>query len=201
LVIGGGDGGAIEEIMKHRTVEHVRLVELDAEVIAAAREYLPSVCGDAFDDPRLSLTIGDGAAHLARSADRYDVIIVDSTDPIGPGVALFTPSFYQACKRCLAPGGILVTQSGVTFVQGPVLRDTLRGLGGHFAEATCYLATIPAYIGGPMAFGWASDDPALSRTPSAELARRLDQAAIETRYYTPEVHRAAFALPAYLASG
>ena len=200
LVIGGGDGGAIEEILKHRAVEHVRLVELDAEVIAASRKYLPSICGEAFDDPRLALTIGDGAAHLARCADRYDVIIVDSTDPVGPGVALFTPAFYADCKRCLAPGGILVTQAGVPFVQGPVLRDTLAGLTRNFAEANCYLAAVPTYIGGPIAFGWASDDPALARPPTAELARRLAHAALDTRYYTPKVHGAAFALPPYVTA-
>ena len=200
LVIGGGDGGAIEEVFKHRAVEQVTMVEIDAEVVAASRAYLPSICGDAFDDPRLSLTIGDGAAHLAGCADRYDVIIVDSTDPVGPGVALFTPAFFADCKRCLAPGGVLVTQSGVPFVQGPELRDSLAGLGRHFADATCYLATVPTYIGGPLAFGWASDDAALARTPAAELGRRLATAAIETRYYTPDIHRAAFVLPAYVAA-
>ena len=200
LVIGGGDGGAIEEVLKHRTVEHVRLVELDAEVVKACREYLPSICGDAFDDARLSLTIGDGLAFVSESAERFDVIVVDSTDPVGPGVALFSPTFYAACKRCLTPGGILVTQAGVPFVQGSVLRDTLSGLRRHFAAATCYLATVPTYIGGPMAFGWASDDPTLANVPAALLADRLGEAAIETRYYTPTVHRAAFALPAYVHS-
>ena len=200
LVIGGGDGGAIEEILKHRAVEHVRLVELDAEVIAASRKYLPSICGEAFDDPRLALTLGDGAAHLAECSDRYDVIIVDSTDPVGPGVALFTPAFYADCKRCLAPGGIVVTQSGVPFVQGPVLRDSLAGLSRHFADVTCYLATVPTYIGGPMAFGWGSDDSTPAGTPAATLSDRLADAAIQTRYYTPEVHHAAFSLPAYVAA-
>ena len=199
LVIGGGDGGAIEEVLKHRGVEHVRMVEIDAEVIAASRRYLPSICGAAFDDARLALTIGDGAAFVKTCAERYDVIIVDSTDPVGPGVALFGADFYAACKRCLAPGGVLATQAGVPFVQAPVLSDTLAGLKRHFADATCYLATIPTYIGGPMAFGWASDDAALARTPAAELGLRLREAAILTRYYTPEVHRAAFALPGYVA--
>ena len=199
LVIGGGDGGAIEEVLKHRAVEHVRMVEIDAEVIAASREYLPSICGQAFEDTRLTLTIGDGSAYVSACTERYDVIIVDSTDPVGPGVALFGADFYQACKRCLAPGGVLATQAGVPFVQAPVLRDTLAGLRSHFTEATCYLATIPTYVGGPMAFGWASDDAALARTPVADLGRRLGQAAIPTRYYTPEVHRAAFALPGDIA--
>ena len=200
LVIGGGDGGAIEEVLKHRAIDHVRLVELDAGVVEACREYLPSICGDAFDDARLSLTIGDGAEFVSDSAERFDVIIVDSTDPVGPGMALFRPAFYAACKRCLAPGGIVVTQAGVPFLQGPVLRDTLAGLSRHFAAATCYLATVPTYIGGPMAFGWASDDPALTDVPAALLADRQREAAIETRYYTPAVHRAAFALPDYVRS-
>ena len=198
LVIGGGDGGAIEEILKHRSVEHVRLVELDAEVISASRQYLGSICADAFDDPRLSLTLGDGAAFVTACMERFDVIVVDSTDPVGPGAALFSPAFYAACKRCLVPGGILVTQSGVPFVQRPVLRDTLAALTRHFVDATCYLATVPTYVGGPMAFGWASDDPALARTPAATLRRRLAEADVDTGYYTPDVHRAAFVLPGYI---
>ena len=137
---------------------------------------------------------------MSESAECFDVIIVDSTDPVGPGVALFSPAFYAACKRCLAPGGIVVTQAGVPFVQGPVLRDTLAGLGRHFSAVTCYLATVPTYIGGPMTFGWASDNPALTRVLAAALADRLAEAAIETRYYTPEVHRAAFTLPPYVAA-
>jgi spermidine synthase len=127
-------------------------------------------------------------------------MIIDSTDPIGPGEVLFTDRFYTACKRCLAPGGILVTQNGVPFMQGDELRNTLAVLKRLFADTTCYTATVPAYVGGCMAFGWASDDAALRTTPLSVLEQRFASAGLDTRYYNPAVHCAAFALPGYVAA-
>ena len=199
LIIGGGDGGMLEEVLKHDSVEKATMVEIDAGVVEFAKKYLPSICGEAFDDPRCDLVIADGNAFVADCAERYDVIIVDSTDPIGPGEVLFTESFYGRCKTCLAPGGILVTQNGVPFLQADELRNTLRHLRALFADASCYLATIPTYAGGPMAFGWASDDLALRTPELAVLERRFADAGIETRYYNPAVHLGAFALPGYIA--
>jgi spermidine synthase len=143
--------------------------------------------------------IADGVDFVARAQARYDVIIVDSTDPVGPGEVLFEEDFYKNCRRCLAPGGILVTQNGVPFLQGPELTGTLACFRRHFADATCYLATVPTYFGGPMAFGWASDDPGPRRVALETLQARFAAAAIETGYYTPEVHLGAFALPPYIA--
>ncbi len=200
LIIGGGDGGSLEETLKHRAVESVTIVEIDAGVVEFSQRYLRSICGDAFDDPRTDLVIADGVAFVADCAHRYDVIIVDSTDPIGPGEALFTAPFYAACKACLKPGGVLVTQNGVPFLQAPELRDSLAFLRPHFADAGCYQAAVPTYIGGLMAFGWATDDAALRQTPAATLKQRFDAAAIETSYYTPDVHHAAFALPRFVAA-
>lgn len=204
LIIGGGDGGMLEEVLKHRTIEQVTMVEIDPGVIELSKKYLPAICGDAFEDPRTHLVIADGVEFVANCAsdqsERFDIVIVDSTDPIGPGEVLFTQNFYTSCKACLAPGGILVTQNGVPFLQGGELTGTLACLKPLFADACCYLATVPSYVGGPMAFGWATDEPAHRQTSLDVLRQRFAAAAIETRYYTPEVHQGAFALPGYIAA-
>ena len=199
LIVGGGDGGMLEEVLKHSGVCRATLVEIDASVIDFSKQYLRAICGDAFEDPRAHVIIADGLAHAQTTPDRYDVIIVDSTDPVGPGEALFSDHFYRACRRCLAPGGILVTQNGVPFVQGDELRQSLTAMKSLFADATCYTACVPAYVGGAMAFGWASDRAALRATPLPVLAGRFAKAGLDTRYYTPAVHQAAFALPGYIA--
>ena len=199
LIVGGGDGGMLEEVLKHRGVEKVTQVEIDAGVIDFSRQYLSSICKDAFDDPRLDLVIADGVDFVASCTERYDIAIVDSTDPIGPGEVLFTDTFYGKAKDCLAPGGILVTQNGVPFLQGAELANTMRAFRALFADAACYLATVPTYAGGPMAFGWGSDDPAKRRVGLDTLEERFRAAGIATRYYNPAVHLAAFALPTYIA--
>jgi spermidine synthase len=199
LIIGGGDGGMLEEVLKHRAVEHVTMVEIDQSVITFSREHLGAICGQAFDDPRLRLVITDGARFVAETAERYDVAIIDSTDPIGPGAVLFTESFYRDCRRILNPGGVLVTQNGVPFLQADELKNSVASFRRIFRDGTCYLATVPTYTGGPMAFGWASDDPSLKSVPESVLGDRFRAAGIDTRYYNPAVHAAAFALPGYVA--
>jgi len=198
LVVGGGDGGMIEEIFKHASIEHVTMAELDAGVIELARIHLPDLSRGAFDDPRLEIAIGDGRDFVATTTGRYDLIIVDSTDPIGPGEALFTETFYADCQRILRSGGVLVTQNGVPFFQAAELTRTMRAFAGLFADATCYLAAVPTYVGGFMAFGWGTDDASLRRVPVATLETRFAAAGFETRYYTPEVHLASFALPRFI---
>ncbi len=199
LVIGGGDGGMIEEVLKHRAVKRVVMVEIDPSVIAFSKKHLGSICRDAFDDPRAHVVIADGARFVTETTERFDVVIVDSTDPIGPGAVLFTEAFYRGCHRILNPGGILVTQNGVPFLQADELVGSVAAFRRIFKDAGCYLATVPTYTGGPMAFGWATDDKTLRRVPSPTLRRRFRAAGIATRYYTPEVHAAAFALPRYVA--
>ncbi len=198
LIIGGGDGGMAREVLRHTNVEHVTMVEIDAGVVEFCREYLPDISAGAFDDPRLHLTIDDGAAFMRSTSDRFDVIIVDSTDPVGPGEVLFTDTFYGHAHRALNPGGILVTQNGVPFLQGAELTNTMRAFKALFADSTCYLATVPTYAGGPMAFGWGTDGTARQVTVET-LAQRFEAAGITTDYYTPEVHKGAFALPGYVA--
>jgi spermidine synthase len=198
LIVGGGDGGLAREVLRHPGVERVTMVEIDGGVVDFCRQYLPRLSAGAFDDPRLELVIADGAAYVARSAERFDVVLVDSTDPVGPGEALFTRGFYGGVRDRLAEGGILVTQNGVPFLQPEELTASVRAFRALFRDAACYLATVPTYAGGPMAFGWATDGEA-RRVPPSVLAERVAAAGIATRYYTPEVHAAAFALPGYVA--
>ena len=198
LIIGGGDGGMAEEVLKHESVEHVTMVEIDPGVVEFSKQYLPEICKGAFDDPRLDLVIADGAKFVAETDERFDVAIIDSTDPIGPAEVLFTEAFYGNVKRCLSKGGIVATQNGVPFLQTAELTSTLAAFRKLFRDPTCYLATVPTYVGGPMAFGWGTDDESLRQVTEEELARRFEASGIETRYYTPAVHKAAFALPPYI---
>ncbi len=197
LVIGGGDGGMARAALAHPTVQKVTMVEIDGGVVEFCKDYLPGISAGAFEDPRLNLVIADGADFMRDPGDQFDVIIVDSTDPIGPGEVLFTDSFYGHAKAALKPGGIITTQNGVPFMQGDELTNTMRAFQALFADATCYLATIPTYAGGPMAFGWGTDGAARS-TSLETLTARFAAAGIVTDYYTPEVHKAAFALPGYV---
>ena len=199
LIIGGGDGGMLEEALKHTSIEKVTMVEIDRSVVDLCITHLPSISNGAFDDPRTDLVIADGRDFVANCDERYDLVIIDSTDPIGPGAVLFTETFYRDCRGCLTEGGILVTQNGVPFMQGDELTSSVSFFRGLFKDATCYLATIPTYVGGPMAFGWATDNAALRNTALAELKARYEADPVATRYYTPEVHQGAFALPPYVA--
>jgi spermidine synthase len=197
-VVGGGDGGMLREILKHTSVEQAVLVEIDGAVVDFCREHLPTVSAGAFDDPRTEIVIADGIAFMAETARKFDLIVIDSTDPMGPGGVLFTESFYQDCARCLNPGGIVVNQNGVPFLQGEEVTDTWRRRKPHFADVGFYLAAVPTYVGGFMALGWASSSPD-ARAASIETIRaRFHAAPVATRYYTPDVHKAAFALPPYV---
>ena len=198
LIIGGGDGGILREVARHKAVEKITMVEIDPAVTEFAKRHMPQVSAGAFDDPRLDLVFADGAKFVEEAGESYDVIIVDSTDPIGPGEVLFREEFYRAAKARLAPGGVIVTQNGVPFMQGDELAATMEKFRRLFKVASCYLATIPTYVGGPMAMGWGTDDETLKAVPVEELERRYAAAGLTTRYYTPEVHKAAFALPRYV---
>jgi spermidine synthase len=198
LIVGGGDGGMAREVLRHAAIDHVTMVEIDAGVVEFSKTYLPRLSDGAFDDPRLDLVIADGADFMAQSDQHFDVIIIDSTDPIGPGEVLFTDSFYDHARARLAECGILVTQNGVPFMQPDELTGTMRAFKQLFADWGCYIASIPTYAGGPMAFGWGSQSPAGRAVSVKQLGARFAASGIETRYYTPAVHKAAFGLPAYI---
>lgn len=198
LIIGGGDGGLLNEALKHDSLEKVVMVELDGGVVEISKAHMPEISDGAFDDPRTELIIGDGAKYVAETKQRFDVIMIDSTDPQGPGEVLFSHAFYADCKRCLNPGGILVTQNGVPFLQGQELTDSVTHFRSLFHDGSAYVITVPTYAFGMMALGWASDDTALRLVDLETLEARYAAAGFETQYYSPEVHRAAFALPVYV---
>ncbi|MCP1337289.1 polyamine aminopropyltransferase [Futiania mangrovi] len=202
LVIGGGDGGTIREVLRHESVEHCTLVEIDEGVVTFSKKYLAEISDGAFDDPRLTLAIADGARFVAETEERFDVIIVDSTDPHGPGAVLFSKAFYRNCQRTLTPGGVMVTQNGVPFTQAAELKDSVRHFRDLFGDGTCFICTVPTYVWGQMALGWASDNAALREVPVETLKARFEAAGLNgrTRYYTPEVHKGAFALPPYIGT-
>jgi spermidine synthase len=198
LIVGGGDGALAEEIFKHDGIQHITVVEIDPWVVGVSKRHLRDVNHGSFDDPRLELVIADGKDYVASTGAQFDLIVVDSTDPSGPGEPLFEETFYANCRRILRPGGVIVTQNGVPFFQGSELEGTVRAFSHLFADATCYLAAVPTYIGGFMAFGWGTDDPSLRAVTVETLAERLAASGIATRYYTPEVHKASFALPRFI---
>jgi spermidine synthase len=200
LIIGGGDCGIAEEVLKHESVERLTQVEIDPAVIEFAKEHFPEFTGPVFADKRFESVIEDGMKYVARTERRFDVIIVDSTDPQGPGKILFSSRFYAACKRCMNKGGVLVTQNGVPIFQPAELTSSVAKFNRLFADGFCYVAAIPTYVGGHMAMGWATDDRRLRRMPVATIAARYRRAgSFFTKYWTPEVHAAAFALPRFIA--
>jgi spermidine synthase len=200
LIVGGGDCGIAEEVLKHKTVKRLTQVEIDPAVIAFAKEHFPEFTGPVFADKRFESVIDDGAKYVVETDRRFDAIIVDSTDPIGPGKILFGGKFYAGCKRCMKPGGVLVTQNGVPFFQHDELASTMLKFRRLFANASCYVAAIPVYVGGHMAMGIATDDKRLRHHPVKTIAARYRKAgSFKTMYWTPEVHVAAFAQPRFIA--
>lgn len=199
LIIGGGDGGVLREVLRHPTVERAVLCEIDSTVIDMARSYFPTVSDGAFDHERAEIVIADGTRYVRENKGRFDVILVDSTDPIGPGAVLFTKEFYGDCQAALKEGGVLVTQNGLPFTHPEELHQSVsyfKALG--FAETGAYLATTPGYFGGPMSYGWAAKQAGLKSLSVEAIAGVVTPLALETRYYSPAVHVGAFALPGYV---
>jgi spermidine synthase len=194
LVIGGGDGGTAREILKHNAVERVVMVEIDEVVVKACRRHLPSV-SQALDDPRLEIIFADGVQYVAETAERFEVALVDSTDPIGPGVGLFEKPFYANMARVLTAQGILVTQAESPFYDLEFQQFLLSNQRPFFKRLHTYLYTTLAYVGGLYCFGFASKDLCPLRDFNAE---RFAATGITTRYYNADIHRAAFRLPQFL---
>ena len=200
LVIGGGDGGALREALRH-PLTAATMVELDRAVVDCCRTHMPALSDGAFEDPRLELLFEDGVAFVARDGPSFDAILIDSTDPLpGPGEVLFTEAFYRNCKRRLSPGGVLVSQLGMPFLYPEAVSRAAANLKACFADVTFYLVAVPAFAGGYMAFAWASDDPSLREVPQATLAQRQRAVGLSPRFYTPAFHRAAFVLPETIAA-
>lgn len=195
LVIGGGDGGTVTEIVRYAGVESVILCEIDPVVVSACRAHMPKISAGLCDS-RVTVVNEDGAAFVARFENEFDVILVDSTDPVGPGIALYETSFYQAVRRGLRAGGAAVFQTESPLFMEKVFSSSVSNLTGVFGAGRCrpYLATIPSYPGALWSFTFCSKDvdPVL-RAPES-IPPKLED---ELSYYSAEVHRAAFALPVF----
>lgn len=201
LIAGGGDGAIAEEVLKHKSIESVDLVEIDGHVVEASKKHFAHVSGAAFGDPRLNVRIEDAFEFLKEvdPARRYDLIITDRPDPVGPAQVLFATEFYAHVKRALVPRGVAVFQNGVPFYQDDELAEARAQMSAVFRHHGLYLIVVPTYVGGFLAVTWASDETQLGGTATLEtLAARFEQSAITTDYYTPEVHLASFALPAWV---
>jgi spermidine synthase len=195
LVVGAGDGGVVREALRHKAVQRVDHVEIDEAVTAAARRWLPSI-SCALDDPRVKQTFTDGVEFVRLAAREkggsYDVIIVDSTDPVGPAVGLFGPVFYANCRKALRPGGLLNVQSESPWFTRQAMLRSYHGVRRSFPLAKLYTAHVPTYSTYTWSFilGSESVDPEKANVP--------DPLPFETKYYTPRIHRATFVLPAFL---
>ncbi len=200
LVIGGGDGGSSEELLKHSTIERVHMVELDPEVIEIARCHFGAVHRGAFEDPRFQATVGDGLQYLRETPARYDLVMMDLTDPVGPSVELYSAATFSLVKRAMAGGAALTLHMGSPFFHPERVTTTLATLRQVFARVTPYFAYVPLY-GSLWGFAVASDrlEPA-TLTPEAVDEVIAARGVGDLQSYNGVQHRALFALPNYVAS-
>jgi len=196
-VVGGGDGGTVREVLRHSVVKRVVLAEIDSGVIEVCREFFPALAGDLVD-PRVKIQVGDGAQFLAEHPGEFDVVLSDSTDPVGPGEVLFQDNYFRTAKQALRPGGVFVTQCESFWLNVATVREIAARLRKHFRIVLPYMASIPTYPTGTWLFLLASDDLDPRRGVNATRQKKIAEA---SRYYTEELQTAAFAVPAFLQAG
>lgn len=192
LVVGGGDGGVIREVLKHPSVKKATLVEIDGKVIEYSKKYLPEIAGK-LDDPRVEVKVDDGFMHIAQSENEYDVIMVDSTEPVGPAVSLFTKGFYAGIANALKEDGMFVAQTDNPWFKADLIRNVYRDVKEIFPITRLYTANIPTYPSGLWTFTLGSK----KYDPLAVSDDRFHD--IDTKYYTKELHKACFVLPKFVA--
>lgn len=193
LVVGGGDGGAIREILRHDTVKEAVLCEIDERVTRVCEKFFPSTT-TGLNDPRVQCHFDDGFAFMQRHENYFDVIITDSSDPVGPGVALFKEDYYRLVKKALRPGGIMVSQSESPWFYEETMGSMTAAMGQVFRNVQTYIALIPLYPSGFWTISFASDDHRLEKFDAARSAK----IAANSRYYNPDIHRGATALPNFV---
>jgi len=198
LVVGGGDGGTVRELTRYRTIEKIDMVDIDRRVIEVCREYLPFTSCK-LDDPRVNLYFEDGVNFVSRKENEYDLIIVDSTDPISIGEGLFTGEFYESCHKALRENGILVNQHESPYyeITAKAMRRAHQRIKEHFIPESCcvYQAFIPTYQSGHWLFGFAGKTAV---NPLDFDASEWNALGLETKYYNTDLHRASFVLPNYV---
>ena len=194
LVIGGGDGGTVREVLKHKTVEHVVLCEIDKMVIDVSKEYLPTISCK-LDDPKVEIRVEDAIKYIEDKKQQFDVILIDSTDPLGPGVGLFTEKFYTNVKEALKPDGIMVAQSESPVAFEEDIKSMYGMLKKVFPIVSSYTSPIPTYPGGYWAWAFCSENvEPLSYIDEERCAEITKQC----RIYNKDYHLARFALPTFL---
>jgi len=197
LIIGGGDGGALEELLKHDILESATLVDLDGEVIEVSKQYLQSINKGSFDHPKATIKVGDGAEFVRTTDERFDIVLLDLTDPETPAGPLYTEAFFADCKKVLAAGGAIVLHLGSPFHEPEQVRRLSHMLANVFAHVSPYGLYIPLY-GSYWALAVASDELCPKAVNAETIAERIQARGIdELQYYNPEVHGALFALPNY----
>src|SRR5690242_15695324 len=203
MIVGGGDLSIADEALKHESVKEVVLVDIDGRVVELCREHFAVINARAFKDRRLKIEIADAFEYLGRpkSKARFDLIVADRPDPVGPGKALFGETFYDRVRNALRPGGFATFQTGVPFYQPREITDALKELADSFPQSGLYLTVVPTYIGGFMALSWAGNGRSAKLGTPAGIRRARAQfasAKLKTDYYNPDVHTAAFALPEWI---
>ena len=196
LVIGGGDGGTVRELTRYSHIEKIDMVEIDKLVVDVSREYLP-ITASKLDDPRVSLYFEDGIRFVADTKEIYDLILVDSTDPIGPGEGLFTTEFYQNCFNILSDNGILVNQSESPYYDqfSHEMKRAHKKIKNIFPISKVYQFHMPTYPSGHWLFGFASKK--LDPINDVDFDK-WNALGIKTKYYNPKLHVGCFALPSYV---
>ena len=200
LIVGGGDGGLLRAVLAHPDVEEAVQVEIDRHVVEACKEHMPRLSRGAFDDPRARVVYEDAFTFLERVEEPFDVALLDTTDPIGPAERLFTAEFYGRVAGALGKEGVAAAQSGSPWFQPEVIARSVEAMRSGFPTVRVYLGSVPAYPGGLWTFtlGTRGRDPlAVSEAELEERVHRLKQ---EARFFSPEVYRAAFALPPFIRS-
>lgn len=200
LIIGGGDGGILREVLKHPGVKTATLVDIDRTVIDLSLKYFPSVSDGAFDDPRAEVVIADGVDFIANAPKSYDAIIVDSSEPIGPSAVLHSQPFFADCAKALKDDGYLVAQNGLSFSAPGHLAQTTEYFAGLFKFVTPYVVTQPCYFGGMLAINCGSNGSAPADMDLKSVRARASRRKLTAKYWTPELQAGAFALPGYIAA-
>jgi spermidine synthase len=202
MIVGGGDLSIADEALKHKGVREVVLVDIDGQVVERCREHFAQINASAFRDKRLKIEIADAFEYLGRreSRKRFDLVVADRPDPVGPGKALFGETFYDRVKGALKPGGFATFQTGVPFYQPWEITDALNELAAFFPSSGLYLTVVPTYIGGFMALSWACNGRRALGSPAGirKAAAGYQKAKLKTDYYNPAIHAAAFALPEWI---